>query len=83
MLEPPDALRSDLGLVRTNRSIEADAEILERGHCLTLHFNKQSSVRARINFAPTSTSTEAGVVQSQAMTPCFFHTSLMTPYFFE
>jgi hypothetical protein len=32
MFEPPDALRSDLGLVRTNRSIEADAEILGWGH---------------------------------------------------
>ena len=44
---------------------------LERGHCLTLHFDKQSSVRARIDFAPISTSTEAGVVQRQAMPTCF------------
>ena len=30
MFEPPDALRSDLGLVRTNRSIEADAAVIKR-----------------------------------------------------
>jgi hypothetical protein len=44
-----------------------------QGHYLTFYFDKQSSVRARIDFAQIPTNAEAGVVQSQAMTPCFFH----------
>jgi hypothetical protein len=42
------------------------------GHCLTVHFDKQSSVGARIDFTPTSTTTEAGAMHSQAMTPSPF-----------
>lgn len=51
------------------RPIATSEMVLERSHCLTLYFDKQFSVHPRIDFAPTSTSTEAGVVQSQVMTP--------------
>ena len=55
--------RADHGLIATSEMV------LERDHYWTLRFDKQSSVRAQIDFAPTSTNTEAGVVKSQAMTP--------------
>ena len=40
----------------------------EWGHCLTLHFDEQFSARAQIDFSPTATTPEVGVVQPQATT---------------
>jgi hypothetical protein len=45
----------------------------EWGHGLTLTFDEQFSVRAQIDFAPTATTPEVGVVQRQATTPRLAH----------